>query len=144
MTSGCLGRDHAVHRPGGSRRWPDGPAARPSLASGATGLELALDEVQGALGAIHEDEATWAEREDLSRELGADRAAGTGDHDRAVTDQVSDGIGVLGRRRSTKEVLDLYPADTVGVERAIEQVVHRGHGPDFEAAGHGRIDDPSD
>ena len=39
-------------------------------------LELALDQVEGALGAVHEDEAARAERVDLAGELGADGAAG--------------------------------------------------------------------
>ena len=37
-------------------------------------LELALDQVERALGPVDQDEAAGSEREDLARELGPDRA----------------------------------------------------------------------
>ena len=50
-------------------------------------LELALDHVERALGAVDEDQLLGREGEDLAGELGPDRAAGAGDHHDLVADR---------------------------------------------------------
>ena len=120
------------------------PQLAESVIANTLGLELALDEIQGALRPIDEDEPARAEREDLAGQLGADRATGAGDEHDPVADRLVDGGRVLGRRRPAEEVLHLDPADAIGVESAVEQVAHGRHGPDVQAARERGVDDLSD
>ena len=115
-----------------------------TLAARAARLQLPLDEVERALGAIDEDEPARPEHEHLASQLGADGPAGTGDHHGLVAQDLVDGRGMGVAGRTAQQVGDLDAADAVGVERAVQQVVHRRHGANFEAHRHGRVDDAAD
>ena len=138
MTSGRSLRDEPIHlRPAGDVREVDAHLAA-ALASPPPGLELALDEVQRALRAIDEDEAARPDCEDLAGELGPDRAAAAGDHDRPVADEFLDAGRVLGDHRPAQEVLDADSSDAIGVERAVEQVGQRRDRAHLEVAARAR------
>ena len=95
-------------------------------------LQLALQQVERALGAVDQDEASRPEGEDLARQLGPDRSRATGDHDGAVPDDLIDVDGMLGDDRAAKEVLHPDTADTIRVHAAVDEVRDRRHGADLE------------
>ena len=51
-------------------------------------FEIALDEIERTLRAVHEDQPARPDREDLAGKLGPDRATGTRDHDNLVADDL--------------------------------------------------------
>ncbi len=116
----------------------------PTQAVTPAGLELPLDQVERALRSVHQDEAARPDREDLTRELGSDGPARSRDHDRLVLQDLADRSRMLIAGRAPEQVRDLDAPDAIGVERAVEQVVHGRDRPDVEADRHGGIDDPPD
>ena len=144
MTLGRLLGDQAVHRgAAGHVGQVDAQLAGPATLAPPR-LELALQQVQRALGAIDEDQAARTDREDLARELRPDRARPTGDDHRAVPDDLLDVDGMLGDHGATQQVLDPDATDPVGVDAAVEQVGDRRHGPDLELVGQRRLHRPPD
>ena len=108
------------------------------------GLQLALDQVERALGPVDQDQAAGPDGEDLARQLRPDRSAAAGDEDRAVADDLLHAGGVLGDHRAPQEILDADPPDAVGVDAAIEEVRHRRDGPDVELERQGGLEDAPD
>ena len=103
-----------------------------TLASPMPGRELSLHQVQRTLRTIHEEEAAWSDGEDLTGQLGPDRAAAAGDHHRPVADQFLYPGSALGDHRATQQVLDPDPSNAMSVGRAIEEVRQGRHGTYLE------------
>ena len=71
---------------------------------------LALDLEEVVLGVVEQDQQARAHLRDLSRELGADRAARPGHHDHAVLQVGADAVELLAHRVAPEDVLHLHLA----------------------------------
>ncbi len=103
-------------------------------------LELPLEQVERALGAIDEDQASRPDGEHLARQLRPDRARAARDQHRAVADDRVHVDRMLRDGRPPQQILDTDPPDAVGVHAAVDEVRDRGDGPDLEMQRHRGLD----
>ena len=73
-------------------------------------LELALDAEEVVLGVVDEDQPPRRDARDLAAQLGADRAAGAGDHDDLAGEVGADAVELHAHRLAAEDVLDLHLA----------------------------------
>ena len=73
-------------------------------------LELALDAEEVVLGVVDEHEPPRRDARDLAAQLGADRAAGAGDHDDLAAEVAADAVELHAHRLAAQDVLDLHLA----------------------------------
>ena len=117
-------------------------AAGPSLCDAV--VQLALDEVERALGLVDEHDVARLEGHDLAGQLRADGARSAGDDDRAVVEDVMRSRRVLLGQRAAQQVLDPHLADAGGVQAAVQEIRHRRYGAHREPLLAGGIDDAAD
>ena len=101
----------------------DARERRDDLHAGAGLAHLAVDEVQRALGPLEQDDAAGTETGDLAGQLGADRAAGTGDQDAAAAELPLHGPEIQGHRLAPQQVVDLHLAQMTQLQGAARQQV---------------------
>ena len=73
-------------------------------------LELALDAEEVLLGVVDEHEPPRRHARDLAAQLGADRAAGAGDHDHLAAEVAADAVELHAHGLAAEDVLDLHLA----------------------------------
>ena len=73
-------------------------------------LELALDAEEVVLGVVDEDQPPRRHARDLAAQLGADRAAGAGDHHDLAAEVGADAVELHAHRLAPEHVLDLHLA----------------------------------
>ena len=85
-------------------------------------LELEPHGVQAVLVALEHHQRGRLELHDLTAQLGADRAAGAGDHDPAPANQVLHGGRIETDRRAGQQIFDREVPDFLHVDRAADDV----------------------
>ena len=99
------------------------------------GGELAVDLEEVVLGVIEQDQQPRSDPGDLARELGADRAAGSGDQDDPVTQVGADAIELDHHGLAAEHVLDLDLAQLSGqLDAAAKQLEDRRQGAHADVA----------
>jgi hypothetical protein len=93
------------------------------------GGQLAVDEVEPVLGVVQQHQLGRREARHLARQLGADRAARTGDEDPPSPEEAADVLIGLGRRCTSQQVHEPDVAHAREREPATRrQLAHRRHG----------------
>ena len=91
-----------------------------------------LDRVERELVELEQHQPPRLEARDLAAQLGADRAAGAGDHDGAVFDPALESAGVEHHRIAAQQVVEFDVADLRNGDLAADEIVIGGHGHDLE------------
>ena len=103
--------------------------------------QLALDLEQVVLGVVEQDQPRGPHARDLAAQLGADRAAGAGDHHDAPGEVAADALDLHAHRLAPQHVLDVHLAHLAQQPPAgAQQLEHGRHRPHRHAALTARAD----
>src|SRR5690606_10053187 len=93
---------------------------------GPVAVELSFERVDAVLAVAEEDQVGGVEAADLPHQLGADGAAGAGDHHALAAQVAVDAVGVELHGGPAEEVVDVYLADPPQVDAPGQHLVHAG------------------